>query len=115
MQALHNNQNILCLIADTTSLNTDSKSGIFHRIEHYLKVNYGVDVISLGCLYHINELLLHKVIKNCDGLTTSATSLAPNSVYNNIKSIKKVSTTEEKLMHYSECDISPNIHARQIL
>jgi len=50
-------ENAVCVLADTTSLNTGTHGGIFRKLElHYQR--QGKDVLALECLIHINELLL---------------------------------------------------------
>lgn len=107
--------NLLSVIADTTSLNTGQKGGIFRRLEIYFKRTLGQDILVLECLFHINELLLGKVIGHYDGDTTSPNSLDENAVFNSIRNIDKSDLTPQKLILHANCDIKPKEKARQFL
>ena len=106
-------QNMICLMADTCSLNTGSKNGIFRQIENHMKRNYDKDILALQCLYHVNELLLHKVITHFDGSTTSGSSLQGDAVYNSIKLIKESDLVSTNLI--KDCNVKPSLQAQQFL
>ena len=45
-------QNILCVMSDTTYLNTVVRKGICSRVKIDLNKNYGDDTLCLECSYH---------------------------------------------------------------
>ena len=105
-------QNIICLMSDTTALNTGSKQGICTRLSNDINKNFGHDVMVLECLYHTNELYLKEVIKAFDGDTASPETLEEGAVFNLIHKIKKFDLKEANLKN---CSIKPSEKSSQIL
>ena len=105
-------QNIICLMSDTTALNTGSKQGICTRLSNDINKNFGHDVMVLECLYHTNELYLKEVIKAFDGDTASPETLEEGAVFNLIHKIEKFDLKEANLKN---CSIKPSEKSSQIL
>ena len=105
-------RNIICLMSDTTALNTGNKQGICTRISNDINRNYGHDVMVLECLYHTNELYLKEVIKAFDGDTASPETLEDGAVFNLIHQIEKGDLKETNLKTSS---IKPTEKSSKIL
>ena len=62
---------MLCLMSDTSAVNTDIHRGAATRLAQHCNMTYGHDVLTLECLYHCIELLLGDVVMAFDGDTKS--------------------------------------------
>ena len=104
---------ILCLVADTTALNTGCKKGAFKQIVHHLMVQYGIELHALECLMHVVELLFKHFFLFIDGPAKSPEKLQKDAVYNFITTIND-SVPELKVMNsFEELPCSPD--AREII
>ena len=115
ISSLQQPKNLLCVLADTTSVNTGTKGGIFHLLELYMKQNIGQDILALECLFHVNELLLHKVMTFYDGVSSSPNSLRADAVFNLIGKINQADLSPERLLDFSQCNIKPIESAQHFL
>ena len=73
-------KNIVCLMSDTTSLNTGLRKGICSRFSRDINENFGHDITILECLFHCLEIYLSDIIKAFDGSTKSPDSLEEGTV-----------------------------------
>ena len=115
LESIAEPKNVLCLLADTTSLNSGRKGGIFAILELHFKRALGQDLISLECLFHVLELLFYNVVTFYDGDSTAPNALQANSVYNLIKNISPDHLQPELLMPPEECAVKPIDSAREYL
>ena len=108
-------ENVACLMADTCSLNTGSKAGVFRRFElHYMRT-FEKDILALECLYHTTELILGAAISHFDGESASPGSLQSGSVYNKSKEIEKPMLTPSNLIPHKNCNVKPSSHVQTFL
>ena len=103
---------ILCLVADTTSVNTGCKTGAFKRIKDYLLTNYGIEVHALECLMHVVELLFRYFFLLIEGPAKSPDKLQKDAVYNLISKINASVDDMKKLDSFQVLQCSPNAKAQ---
>ena len=84
--ALTEPENMLCMLADATSLNTGVREGVYAKLESLFNKCLGQDLMSLECIFHRTELLLGKVIVANDGDTRSPDTLEEGAVFNFLNS-----------------------------
>ena len=87
-------------MADTTALNTENFSGVNQLLTEYF--NEGIDIHTLECLFHINEIYLTHVISMTEGKRKGPGSLESGALLNNIPSIEKPRI--ENLVPREQCD-----------
>ena len=51
---------VYSVMADTTAINTGKKSGVNKRLQDYIMENVGHDILTLKCLFHVNEIAEQK-------------------------------------------------------
>ena len=78
---------VLCLVADTTAVNTGCKMGAFKRIQGYIISKQGIEIHTLECLVHIIELLFRHFFCYVEGPSKSPDKFPKDAVYNLIGSI----------------------------
>ena len=93
---------VLCLVADTTAVNTGCKMGAFKRIQGYIISKQGIEIHTLECLVHIIELLFRHFFCYVEGPSKSPDKLAKDAVYNLIGSINNTGKHEcsRQLLNY---------------
>ena len=108
---------LICIMSDTTAVNTGIHRGAVTRIANHCNQNFGHDVMTLECLYHCIELLLGDVITAFDGDTKSPETLVENAVFNLIHTLdKKVHMIPSKLIvHCSDGLIKPTEMSKHLL
>lgn len=104
-----------CMVADTTSLITGVKSSIFSSFNLHFQRFFVQDVLGLGCLYHINELLIGKAIKFYDGERNSPASLPKGALYNFLILLQKEKLTPDQLISFTDLNIKPHTEVREFL
>ena len=88
---------VLCLMSDTTAVNTGCHKGINTRVKIFFNSEKGRDIHVFECLLHVNELFLNHFIKEYEGDTKAPNKMAPGSVYNLIDQIKSEDLKSETL------------------
>ena len=105
-------QHVICIMTDTTALNTGPVKGIRSRLFQHINSKYGHDVMVLECLYHSTELYLDNIITAFDGQTKAPDKLMKKSAFNHIAEIEKADISVSNLQ---QCNVKPSTLAQSVI
>jgi len=108
-------ENLLCVMSDTTAVNTGVHRGAVPRIINYCNKNYEHDILSLECMFHCIELMLGDIINAYEGDTKSPETLDGDAVFNNIKKLSKRDLVSAKIKSHEEITIKPSEMSQKLL
>ena len=73
-------EKIWAAMADTTTLNTGSRSGINTRLQRNIQSNFSRQMHVLECLFYITKIYLSRVRKHVEGPYFSPDKMQTDSV-----------------------------------
>lgn len=96
---------VFVVIADTTSLNTGCKTGVFRQLKDYFKKEFNRDIHTVECLQHVIELLFRHFFLQLEGPSKAPDKLPKGAFYNLIGKFE----IKDELQETHRIKVSPEV------